>query len=218
MNGREIIIRRTAKLFKAGDVINLGAGMPAMVKNYIEPERKVTIISENGIIGVTNREEDAPYDRYSTDASEMPVGIIPGGSLVDSSMMFGLVRGGHVSATVLGAMQVDQEGNLANWYVPGGKVVGMGGAMDLVAGAKKVIVVMDHITKDGSPKILNKCTYPLTGERVVSEIVTNLAYFEITDGTLVLKELAPGVSLEEVAEKTEAAFVVSENLCIMDIL
>jgi 3-oxoacid CoA-transferase B subunit len=215
MGARETIARKVAQLLVPGDFVNLGAGIPVLVKDYIRPDWGITILTENGILGATVREADAPFDRYCTDASEMPVGILPGGSTLDSVAAFGLICGGHLSVTVLGAMQVDREGNLANWAVPGGKTVGMGGAMDLVTGAKRVIVATEHTTKAGEPKIVEKCSYPLTGHKVVSAIVTELAYFDIVGEGLVLRETAPGVTLDEITARTGAAYSVAEDVRTM---
>jgi acetate CoA/acetoacetate CoA-transferase beta subunit len=217
LNAKELIARRIANFFQDGDIVNLGAGLPVLIKDFLRKDITVIVQTENGIIGASTKDPDTPFDRYSTDASEMPIGIINGGSVVDSTMAFGIVRGGHLTATVLGTMQVDQEGSLANWMVPGGKCVGMGGAMDLVAGTKTVIVATEHCTKSGEPKILKKCTYPLTGYRVVSRIVTELAYFEINAEGLLLKELVSGITPEELRAKTEADFHVASDLKEMHI-
>ena len=215
MNSKELIARRIAKEFKDGELVNLGAGVPAMVVNYLPDDIIIYLHAENGIVGFGADDTSLPRDLFRTDASENRVSIIPGGSIVDSCTGFGLVRGGHLSATVLGTMQVDQEGSIANWMVPGGKFAGMGGAMDLVAGAKRVIVATEHCSKDGKSKVLKKCTFPLTGYKVVSTIVTELAYIEVTKKGLVLKELAPGVTVEEVISKTDADLIVSPEICEM---
>jgi 3-oxoacid CoA-transferase B subunit len=217
VNSKEFIARRVAREFKSGDLANLGAGIPGQAAKYLDPAVKVYLHAENGIVGAGPWHMDQPIDVFSTDASENPVSIIPGGSIVDSCTSFGLIRGGHLMTTVLGAMQVDMEGNLANWLVPGGKMAGMGGAMDLVCGAKRVIIAMEHCARDGSPKILRKCTFPLTGLRVVTSIITELACFDVTPDGLVLKEIAPGVTVEEVAQKTEAPFAVSPGLSEMTV-
>jgi acetate CoA/acetoacetate CoA-transferase beta subunit len=212
MSSKEIIARRVAGEFRNGDVVNLGAGIPNQAVKYLDPGIKIYLQAENGIVGFGPHDPGKPVDLFSTDAGENPVSINPGGSIVDSSTSFGLVRGGHLDTTVLGAMQVDEEGNLANWLVPGGKMAGMGGAMDLVCGAKRVIAAMEHNAKDGSPKILKKCNYPLTGERVVSMIVTEIAVFEITPQGLVLLEKSPELSVEQIKARTGAEFSVSPEL------
>jgi len=212
MNNKERIARRIGREFKNGDVVNLGAGIPGLATQYLPAGLNIYLQAENGIVGFGAHDPALPVDPYSTDAGENPVSINPGGAIVDSCTSFGIVRGGHLDATVLGAMQVDMEGNLANWMVPGGKMAGMGGAMDLVCGAKQVIVAMEHCAKDGSPKILKKCNFPLTGEKVVTAIITELAYFRVTPEGLVLLELAPGVTVEDVRAKTEAPFIVSSEL------
>lgn len=217
MNSKEIIAKRVAQEFKDGDVVNLGAGIPGLVAKYLPEDARIYLQSENGIVGAGPNDPNIPPDPFRTDASENPVSIIPGGAIVDSCTAFGIVRGGHLTATVLGTMQVDGEGSIANWMVPGGKFAGMGGAMDLVEGAKRVIVATEHCSKDGQPKILKKCTFPLTGYGVVNTIVTELAYISVTDRGLVLEEVAPGVAVEEVIQKTEAQLIISENLCEMKI-
>lgn len=215
MNSKELIARRVAKEFQEGDLVNLGAGLPGMVGEFLPKDKRIYLHAENGIVGTGTNDPSLPPDPFRTDASENPVSIIPGGSIVDSCTGFGLVRGGHLTATVLGTMQVDSEGSIANWMVPGGKFAGMGGAMDLVTGAKRVIVATEHCSKDGSSKILKKCTFPLTGYKVVSTIVTELAYIEVTAEGLVLKEVGPGVTVDEVVAKTEAPLIISPALCEM---
>lgn len=215
MNSKELIARRIAKEFNDGDLVNLGAGLPGLIGEFLPKDRRIYLQAENGIVGAGPNDPNAPADPFRTDASENPVSIVPGGCIVDSCTGFGLVRGGHLTATVLGTMQVDAEGSIANWMVPGGKFAGMGGAMDLVAGAKRVIVATEHCSKDGKPKILKKCTFPLTGYKVVSTIVTELAYIEVTDEGLVLKEVGPGVTIEEVVAKTEAPLIISPDVCEM---
>ncbi|MDR2112701.1 MAG: 3-oxoacid CoA-transferase subunit B [Candidatus Accumulibacter sp.] len=212
MNSKELIACRVAQEFKNGEMVNLGAGIPNLAVKYIKEGVKIYLQAENGIVGCGPHDPSKPIDLFSTDAGENPVSIIPGGAIVDSCTSFGLIRGRHLSTSVLGAMQVDIEGNLANWMVPGGKIAGMGGAMDLVCGAKRVIATMEHCTKDGSPKILKRCTYPLTGQKVVSMIITELSVFMVTPQGLVLTETAPGVSVQEIRQKTEASFEVSSDL------
>lgn len=206
------IVKRVAQELRDGDVVNLGIGMPTLVANYIPEEIKVIFQSENGFIGLGSRPEAGQEDMNIVDAGGKPVTIKPGGAFFDSSFSFAMIRGGHVDKTVLGALQVDQEGNLANWMIPGKMVPGMGGAMDLVVGAKKVIVAMEHTTKDGQPKILKKCNLPLTACNQVNLIITNMAVIEVTKEGLVLQEIAPYLTVEEVQQATEATLVVSKNL------
>jgi len=212
MNSKELMACRVAQEFKNGEMVNLGAGIPNLAVKFLKKGIKIYLQAENGIVGFGPHDPAKPIDLFSTDAGENPVSILPGGAIVDSCTSFGLIRGRHLNTTVLGAMQVDMEGNLANWLVPGGKIAGMGGAMDLVCGAKRVIVVMEHCAKDGSPKILKKCTYPLTGQKVVSLIITELAVMTVTPQGLVLMETAPGVTVDTIRQKTEAPFSVSPNL------
>lgn len=207
MDSKSIIAKRVVQEFQDGYVINLGIGLPTLAADFLPPEIKVILQSENGFVGLAPL--DGPADPDLVNAGGKPVSIIPGGAVFDSAMSFAIIRGGHVDVTVLGALEVDQEGNLANWMVPGKLVPGMGGAMDLVSGAKKVIVAMEHTSKDGEPKILKKCTLPLTGKNVVNLIVTNLCVFEVTPKGLVLKETYPGVTVEEVRAKTAADFACS---------
>ncbi|MEI7463466.1 MAG: 3-oxoacid CoA-transferase subunit B [Candidatus Taylorbacteria bacterium] len=217
MNGKEIIARRVAKMLESGNFVNLGAGLPVMVVDYLPEGVDVILHSENGIVGsgpVVPGQEPSPYE---IAAGGTPCSVKIGGAIVDSTTSFGLIRGGHLDVTVLGAMQVDAEGSLANWVVPGGKFTGMGGAMDLVTGAKKVIIATEHCSRDGSPKILEKCTFPLTGYKVVDLIVTELSVIEVTAGGLVVKEIAPGVTVDEVAAKTGAKITVDSNVCTMNL-
>lgn len=212
MNSKEIIARRIAQEFASGSVVNLGAGVPQLVANYLPKDVFVWLHAENGIVGMGRDDPSLPRDRYRTDAGEMPVSIILGGAIIDTATSFGIVRGGHLDATVLGTMQVDMEGSIANWMVPGGKFAGPGGAMDLVSGAKRVIVATEHCSKDGKPKILEKCTFPLTGFRVVESIFSELAYIKVTPTGLVLMETAPGIAVQEVIEKTGAPLAVSPDV------
>jgi acetate CoA/acetoacetate CoA-transferase beta subunit len=205
MEAKKIIAARVARELKDGYVVNLGIGLPTLVPNYLSPDVRITLQSENGFLGLAPLAGD-PIPGL-VNAGGVPCGIAPGGVFFDSAMSFALIRGRHVDATVLGALQVDENGNLANWMVPGKMVPGMGGAMDLVVGARHVIVAMEHCTRDGAPKILRQCSLPLTARGRVNRIITELAVFRIDDG-LVLEELQPGVSVDQVRSHTEAGFRV----------
>lgn len=207
MEAKTIIAKRVAQEFKDGYVVNLGIGIPTLAADYLPAGVSVTLQSENGFVGLAPLSGQENPDLVN--AGGKPVSIIAGGAVFDSAMSFAIIRGGHVDVTVLGALEVDQEGNLANWMVPGKLVPGMGGAMDLVSGARKVIVAMEHTAKDGAKKILQKCTLPLTGKGVVNLIITNLCVFEVGPEGLILRETAPGVTVDEVRDKTEAEFLVS---------
>jgi acetate CoA/acetoacetate CoA-transferase beta subunit len=209
-DAREIIAKRVAKELKYGNAVNLGIGIPTLVTKYIPENFHVFLHSENGLLG--NDAFTGEFVPNLVDASAMPTGIILGGSIFDSCMSFSLIRGGHLDVTVLGALQVDQDGSLASWMIPDKRVTGMGGAMDLVTGAKKVIVAMEHTSKEGSSKIVSKCTFPLTGYRVISKIITELAVFQVTERGLILEELQEGVSLDEVIKKTDSKFSFDESL------
>ena len=213
---REIIARRVAKEFEDGDVVNLGIGLPTEVANYIPKDIYVALQSENGLIGMGPTPCEAEEDCRISNAGGSLVTIAPGGCFFDSFTSFGIIRGGHVDATVLGALQVDEKGNLANWMVPGKMVPGMGGAMDLVVGAKKVIIAMEHTAK-GAPKILKNCTLPLTAANEVNLIVTEKGVMEVTDKGIILKELSPYSSIEDIKNSTEAELIIGENLKIMEV-
>lgn len=217
MNIREIIARRVAKLLKEGDVVNLGIGLPTEVANYIPEGVTILLQSENGFIGVGPAPAPGEEDPDIVNAGGQPVTILPGGAAFDSATSFGIIRGGHLAATVLGALEVDEKGNLANWMIPGKLVPGMGGAMDLVVGARQVIIAMEHTTKKGEPKILKKCTLPLTAAEEVNIIVTELGLMEVTPEGLVLRELAPGVTVEEIQSKTEAKLIIPEDIKPMEV-
>jgi len=217
MEVREIIARRVALEFKEGDMVNLGVGIPTLVPAFVPDGIKIWLHSENGIVGVGPNATHESLDSYLVDAGKKYATIVPGGAITDSATSFGLIRGGHLSATVLGALQVDEKGNLANWIVPGGRLTGMGGAMDLVAGAKRVIVATEHTSKDGTSKIKRECTFPLTGKNVVDLIVTEMAVIKVTPEGLLLKEVAPGISVEEVVARTEAALMVPDGVPQMPI-
>lgn len=217
LTGKQKIAKRVAQLFKDGELANLGVGIPTLVPAFLPEGVEVWLEAENGIIGGGPPAVPGEEDFFFKDAGDKYCTILPGGCTFNSATSFGLIRGGHLDYTILGAMQVDQHGNLANWIVPGGKMAGMGGAMDLVTGAKKVIVATEHCARDGSPKILKECTFPLTGEKVVDFIVTELAFIEVTDQGLVLCEVAPGVTPEEVVSKTGAPLTIAKDLKVMDI-
>lgn len=214
MNPKEIIARRVALEVESGTLVNLGIGLPSMVANYLPEGVDVFFQAENGVIGLGARPPEGMEDEDLTDAGAGFITAVPGAASIDSAMSFGLIRGGHLDMTVLGGLQVDSHGLLANWKVPGKMVPGMGGAMDLVAGAKRVIVAMVHTVK-GSPKILPECTLPLTATRRVSLIVTEMAVIEPTDDGLVVRELAPGVTIEDVRAATEAELLVADDVCEM---
>lgn len=210
VDAKEIIAKRIAREFKDGNVVNLGIGIPTLVADYIPQGMQVLLHSENGYIGLGPAIQ--PIDPDVVNAGAKPASVIPGGAMFDSAMSFAVVRGGHLDFTVLGALEVDGYGNLANWMVPGKIVPGMGGAMDLVVGAKQVIVAMEHTAKDGAPKIVKECSLPLTGKGVVTKIVTNLAVFCVTKQGLELTEVAPGVTVDQVRAATAAEFCLSPQL------
>ena len=214
MDERELIARRVARELKDGDLVNLGIGLPTQVAAYVPPNAAIFFQSENGVVGMLALPEEGLEAEDLTDAGGGPIGALPGAATFDSAMSFGLIRGGHLDVTVLGGLQVDQEGRLANWMVPGRMVPGMGGAMDLVSGAKRVIVAMTHTAK-GHPKIVKHCTLPLTSIRRVNLVVTDMAVIEPTDEGLVLKELAPGTTVEAVREATEADLIVPDHVPFM---
>ncbi len=213
---KEIIARRVAKELKDGDVVNLGIGLPTMVANYIPQGVEVVLQSENGFVGMGPAPEAGKEIKDLVNAGAMPVTVLPGAAFFDSAVSFGIIRGGHVDATVLGALQVDEKGNLANWMIPGKMVPGMGGAMDLVVGAKKVIVAMTHTAK-GNIKIFKECSLPLTAKSQVNLIVTEMGVMEITEKGIVLKEINPQFTVEEVQAVTEADLIIPENLKEMEV-
>ena len=216
LNTKQKIASRVARMFKDGELVNLGVGIPTLVPAFLPEGVEVWTQAENGIIGGGPPAAPGEEDLWFKDAGDRYCTLLPGGCTFNSATSFGLIRGGHLAYTVLGAMQVDKEGNLANWIVPGGKMAGMGGAMDLVTGAKKVIVATEHCARDGSPKIMEKCTFPLTGQKVVDYIVSELAFIEVTEEGLILREIAPDTTVEEVIAKTGTALKVADDLKTME--
>ena len=218
MDKKDMIAKRIAQELSPGDFVNLGIGIPTLVAKYIDPKSNVHFHSENGFTHAGPIVTDpAKIDKELINASDQFVEILPGGSFFDSATSFGIIRGGHLDSTILGGLQVDSEGNLANWKVPGAVTVGVGGGMDLVSGDLKVIVAMEHASKEGVSKIVKKCDIPLTGLKCVNLIVTDLAVIEVTAKGLVLKETAPGVSIEQVLAATEADLILDPNIKSMDV-
>ena len=213
---KTFIAKRVAKELKDGDVVNLGIGLPTMVANFVPHGINVFFQSENGFIGLGPAPQEGEEDLRIVNAGSQCVTLLPGGVFFDSATSFGIIRGGHVNMTVLGALQVDELGNLANWMIPGKMVPGMGGAMDLVVGAKKVVIAMEHTVK-GSHKILKECTLPLTAAKQVNLIITEMGVMEVTERGLLLKEINPEFSIEEVQLATEAKLIISDDLIRMEI-
>ncbi len=216
MNAKNLIAKRIALELKDGYLVNLGIGIPTLVANYTPEGVNIFFESENGIIGMGPVPQDGMENPDLVNASAKYVTAMPGSSCFDSTISFGLIRGGHLDVTVLGGLQVDEKGRLANWMIPGKMIPGMGGAMDLVTGAKRVIVSMTHTAK-GKPKIVKKCTLPITSIRRIDLLVTEMAVIEPTENGLVLKEIAPGVTIDEVLKNTEAHLIIPENVPTMKV-
>ncbi|QNG58253.1 CoA transferase subunit B [Bacillus sp. PAMC26568] len=211
-DSRKIMVKRAVKEIKDGMNVNLGIGMPTLVANEIPDDYNVLLQSENGLLGIGPYPIAGTEDPDLINAGKETVTSVPGASYFDSAESFAMIRGGHIDLAILGGMEVSEQGDLANWMIPGKMVKGMGGAMDLVNGAKRIIVIMEHVNKYGESKVKKECSLPLTGKQVVNRLITELAVFDFADGSMELVELQNGVTIEEVKEKTEASFTISQSL------